>query len=630
MADEPQSNPQVTLRAINWREAFPFTNIFRAFRVAVHPSKLVLGLLALLTLYAGGRILDGIWPNGHLANPGEVAGYQQFSTSNPRGDFGQDAEATRKSNQAAYSQKLQDYKVLPDKMSSDEAAQSFSRLGDLKGKIMFEANEVRPNAARAARDAALKAADQIQNADQKAQARRAAEDRYQGDLREIDGFVAGEMSRLKQVVPHGIFEEFFEYQVGQVNGVAAGVVSNTWVGRGNAGVFTSIYNFFAVGPVWLWKYHTVYAVLFTLLFLLTWAVFGGAISRIAAVQVARDEKISVRQALRFSLNKVLSFVFAPVIPLLIVLVLGLLIAVGGLLLYVPWVGPIVVGGLFFLALIAGVVITLVLFGTVGGLNLMYPTIAVEGSDSFDAISRSFSYVFARPWRMLFYTLVAIVYGALTYLFVRFFVWVVLLVTHFFAHLFLNHGPEGNGYYFARMWPEPLPFWSFRLPFDVNYAGLKWSEDFGAFLLSFWVYLLIGLVGAYAISYYLSVSTIIYGLMRREVDATELEDVYVEEAEDDLADVAPPAAATAGTPATTAPLAAAAGTGAPGSGTTTTPTAPAAPSGTPDWSGSSSSPATIVGTVPPARDLPGAGTPADVITPVVPPPGDTPPPSANNP
>ena len=33
----------------------------------------------------------------------------------------------------------------------------------------------------------------------------------------------------------------------------------------------------------------------------------------AAVQVARDEKISIRQALRFSTGKVLSYVFAPLI-----------------------------------------------------------------------------------------------------------------------------------------------------------------------------------------------------------------------------------------------------------------------------------------------------------------------------
>lgn len=178
---------------------------------------------------------------------------------------------------------------------------------------------------------------------------------------------------------------------------------------------------------------------------------------------------------------------------------------------------------------------------------MYPTIAVEGSDSFDAISRSFSYVFARPWRMVFYTAVAIGYGAFTYLFVRFFVWIVLLVTHTFAGLFLS-GAESGGtaYWFSQMWPEPGTFFSFKLPYEVNYAGLAWSESVASFLISFWVYLLIALVGAYAISYFLSVSTILYALMRHEVDATEMEDVYVEEMEDDLADIAPatPAAAPA--------------------------------------------------------------------------------------
>ena len=51
---------------------------------------------------------------------------------------------------------------------------------------------------------------------------------------------------------------------------------------------------------------------------------------------------------------------------------GLVIAVGGLLGNIPFVGPIVVGVLFFLALVAGFVMTLVLLGTAGGFNLMYP------------------------------------------------------------------------------------------------------------------------------------------------------------------------------------------------------------------------------------------------------------------
>ena len=77
MADEPLSSSQpLVLRGINWRETFPFTHIFRGFRIAIHPSKLILGLIALLSLYAGGRVLDGAWPARHLAVPGEVNDYE--------------------------------------------------------------------------------------------------------------------------------------------------------------------------------------------------------------------------------------------------------------------------------------------------------------------------------------------------------------------------------------------------------------------------------------------------------------------------------------------------------------------------------------------------------------------------
>ena len=54
--------------------------------------------------------------------------------------------------------------------------------------------------------------------------------------------------------------------------------------------------------------------------------------------------------------------------------------------------------------------TLLLVGLVFGAPLMIPTICVEGTDSFDAISRSMSYVYARPWRYIWCKLVALVYG----------------------------------------------------------------------------------------------------------------------------------------------------------------------------------------------------------------------------
>jgi hypothetical protein len=280
-------------------------------------------------------------------------------------------------------------------------------------------------------------------------------------------------------------------------------------------------------------------VFFTLLFiwiLVIWSVFGGAIARIAAVHVARDEKLSVRQALRFSMSKLLSFLFAPVIPLAIVLCLGLTLAVGGLLLYIPAIGPFIVGLLFFVALAIGLVMTLLVLGTVGGFNLMYPTVAVEGSDSFDAISRSFSYVYARPWRMLWYTLVSVAYGALTYLFVRLFLFLMLGAAHYFVAWFLADSPRR----WDAMWPGPANFWDFTYTF--NFSNLSGGRGVGAALLSFWIYIAISLLGAFAISFYFSANTVIYYLMRQEVDATEMDDVYLEQSEEEFAEPAGAAAA----------------------------------------------------------------------------------------
>src|SRR3954463_3424830 len=71
----PMADESYTLRSINWRELFPFTNLFRAFRVAVHPSKLVIALLGLLLIYSGGRVMDGIWHEKHRSHIGEVEGF---------------------------------------------------------------------------------------------------------------------------------------------------------------------------------------------------------------------------------------------------------------------------------------------------------------------------------------------------------------------------------------------------------------------------------------------------------------------------------------------------------------------------------------------------------------------------
>ena len=110
MADDSQ-----VIRGINWREALPFTHIFRAFRVAVHPSKLILGLIALLALYIGGRCLDGMWPATSLAVPGEIQHYEAAVSSGRSNDeFSLRRRDERDKVEQAYAQKLIALNIVTD------------------------------------------------------------------------------------------------------------------------------------------------------------------------------------------------------------------------------------------------------------------------------------------------------------------------------------------------------------------------------------------------------------------------------------------------------------------------------------------------------------------------------------
>jgi len=507
MADESSSH---VIRGIDWKSTFPFTQIFRSFRIAIHPSKIILALLAMLLIWFGGWFLDRVWPASNSAVPNELGIYgESYMDALPRNAFAAARLQVWDTMQADYKRRLTDYKV--------------NSLGDLKDAIVKnrekEVSDARAVFEKAKSDSAKRDAAQITLSNAIRGAYLNAESEWDEAVLEAKGV--------------GLFKTFYDYEIGLVNSTVVGVRHGDWFGP--TGVVSSIRNFFIVAPVWAMIHHWFYFTLLFLYFLFVWSIFGGAISRIAAVHAARDEKISIRQALRFSTSKFLSFMSAPIIPLLIILAVGVVVAIGGLLLNLPFFGPIVVGALFFLALAAGFVMTLVLIGTAGGLNLMYPTIAVEGSDSFDAISRSFSYLYARPWRLAFYSAVAIAYGAICYLFVRYFIYLMLTVTHFFAGLLVFYSADNAGSLWNMLWPSPSSLG--RLSYSINFLSLGPGQKVGAVLLAMWVYLVICILGAFAISFYFSSSTLIYFLMRNEVDATELDDVYLEQSEEEFTDSA---------------------------------------------------------------------------------------------
>ena len=201
--------------------------------------------------------------------------------------------------------------------------------------------------------------------------------------------------------------------------------------------FTAVFNNFAEyfeSLKWALRYHPIYSAVFFTIKLVVAALAGGAICRAAALQFARGERPGVGEALRFSFKKFKSFLAAPLLPLAIIVLAGLPVFLLGILGNISYIGEMIMCVFMPLVLIAGFVIAVVAIGAIAGFNLMFPAIAYDNSDCLDAISRSFSYVYAKPWRMGFYTLIAAVYGAICYAFVRFLAFLLLWAAYFFLRL----------------------------------------------------------------------------------------------------------------------------------------------------------------------------------------------------
>lgn len=278
--------------------------------------------------------------------------------------------------------------------------------------------------------------------------------------------------------------------------------------------------------------------------------------------------------------------------MIFVAVLVVFCGIFGVLHLIPGVGDIIVDGLGWpLPLLAGLVMTVLLVGLVGW-PMMYATISAEGSDSFDALSRSYSYVYQNPWHYIWYSLVAIAYGAVLIFFVGF----MGSLTVYLAKWGVSQAPGTDyfrrdpSYLFVKAptsfeWRQlllqgavtadgrrvVLPEGGISEPAYQTYLSeMRWYNWVGAALVTLWLALLFLFVVGFGYSYFWCASTIIYLLMRRNVDDTELDEVYLEEDEAEDLYGAPAAAPPSPAAPTTTPLTVVEG---PASKTATVPSAP---------------------------------------------------------
>jgi hypothetical protein len=523
---------------MSWWDCCGFSVIFRTFKLAVHPGKLILAAGGLLLTWLVGIGLDAIWSaGGATVYSGEIRAYVTDTA------FGTWRAERARADDEALASLMVEREVAPSLAQARRDLEQDRRaaLGKLRERI-DQWFEPRMNL----EDRRILENERIGKLpqDQQEAEREKLHERLPSMVAQSRAEYRALLAEIEDYGNQHVFGEWVTNQLHFARAALNGLLSGNLAGRADPppqavshpvnpfrpDSFLGALGCMVGALCWMMRMHPVYGLIFAVLNLVIWSVFGGALCRMAALDAARDKKISIGQALSFSTGKWREFCLAPVIPVIFLMIVGLLLWLGGFGTAIPLVGEIIGPLLFPMALLGGFVIALVFIGTIAGGALMWPTVAAEGSDSFDAISRSFSYVYNRPWRSAFYALLLCVYGSLCYLFVRFFVWLMLACTHVFVSAGVGlwadrpeAGLEMNK--FNVMWAAPT-FDDLRPHFDmVNLSG---AEPFGAVVIWVFVSLLVLAMHAFVISFALNGFTGIYLLLRRVVDATDLEDVYTED------------------------------------------------------------------------------------------------------
>lgn len=143
--------------------------------------------------------------------------------------------------------------------------------------------------------------------------------------------------------------------------------------------------------------------------LLVLGTFGHAISRSASVEYAYGRQSDTVNALSSALRAIRQIALTTLGPLFICAILSILVILIGLTLGLPVVN--ILGSiLYLLGLILSTLIVCILTLHILTLPISISALAIEGTDGFDALQRSYAYLIAKPIRLAIYALILIILG----------------------------------------------------------------------------------------------------------------------------------------------------------------------------------------------------------------------------
>lgn len=243
-----------------------------------------------------------------------------------------------------------------------------------------------------------------------------------------------------------------------------------------------------------------------------WALVGGAMTRLASVYLGREEKVGLRAALRFAGRKWCSYLGAPLLPLVGVVLASVPLLLAGLLMRGS-VGLLLAALAWPVALLLGLFMAVLLLALLFGWPLMWPAISAENGDSFEALNRCYAYVYRRPLEYLGYALVATLLGVLGW-------WVVWGVA--------------EGVVYLSNWCASWATGGQRMDdIQAAVAGTQpWrgAAGVGVWLLRVWEGLVRLVALGFVYSFFWSSVSGMYLLLRLREDGTDLDAVFVEQSE----------------------------------------------------------------------------------------------------
>lgn len=261
---------------------------------------------------------------------------------------------------------------------------------------------------------------------------------------------------------------------------------------------------------WAWT-HLLWA-------LVIWALFGTAVSRMAALDFSGTGGAGLRDSVRFSLRHLRSAMGAPLIPVGFVGVLWLICCLGGLGARIPYVGEVLAGLLWFVPLLLGLAAAVIIVCISASWPLMMCTIGVERSDAFDGLSRGYDYLVSRPWYACWLAGLSLATGTVVLLLVSL---VVQLGSHFGTWAVGSGMGDPAAVEITSAGPDTL-----RSHMAGADQAASQTSSAGRFLTMVWLRALSLLEWGFVYSYFWTSMTLIYLLLRKSVDGTALESVSV--------------------------------------------------------------------------------------------------------